>query len=80
MAKQIVERNQAFVEKVLQENEALLLAYEQIKQELAETKYALNNSRKETLKSMEPKIAQLLDNHKIDLTKQKEVLEAKYEA
>ena len=80
MAKKIVERNQAFVEKVLNENEQLLLAYDQLKQELAETKFALNNSRKETIKSMEPKIAQLLENHKSELAKQKEILEAKHEA
>ncbi|EAY16737.1 hypothetical protein TVAG_067420 [Trichomonas vaginalis G3] len=80
MAKQIVERNQAFVEKVIKENETLLLAYDQLKQELAETKFELNNCKKNTLKEIEPRIQKLLDDHKAELAKQKETISAKYEA
>lgn len=80
MAKQIVERNQAFVEKVIKENETLLLAYDQLKQELAETKFELNNCKKNTLKEIEPRIQKLLDDHKSEMAKQKETLTAKYEA
>lgn len=79
MAKQIVERNQAFVEKVLQENEQLLYEYEAVKQQLAEARYTINNLKRDTIKEMEPKIAQLLEEHKINLKKQEEALNLKFE-
>ena len=80
MSKAIVERNQAFVEKVLHDNEQLLLKYETLKQELNEAKYALQNSRTETIKSMEPRIKELIDEHKLEIEKQKNVLMARFEA
>lgn len=79
MSKVIVEKNQAFIDKVLHDNEQLLLKYEALKQELNETKYALQNSRVETIKSMEPRIKELIDEHKSEIEKQKNILTTRFE-
>lgn len=77
MAKAIVEKNQAFLDKVIRENKKLILTCAQLKQELSELNSTYSNCKKETLHSLEPKIQKLLEQHKINMEKQKKELQEK---
>lgn len=63
-------RNQDLLEKITQENEALVSVCRALKNELAEAQEALARCKSETLKSMEPKIQKILDDHKQSLHSQ----------
>lgn len=71
MAKAIVEQNQALLDKVIHDNEKLLLTRGKLKQELADLQKALANCKTETLQSLEPEIENLLKQHKANLENQK---------
>lgn len=75
MTKAIVEKNQAFLDKVIRENKKLILTCAQLKQELSELNTTYSNCQKETLQSLEPKIQKLLEQHKINMEKQKKELQ-----
>ncbi|KAK8854308.1 hypothetical protein M9Y10_016868 [Tritrichomonas musculus] len=75
MAKAIVEKNQAFLDKVIRENKKLILTCAQLKQELSELNTTFSNCKKETMHSLEPKIQKLLEQHKVNMEKQKKELQ-----
>jgi hypothetical protein len=63
-AREVLERNQALLDKATKENGRLLLLSGTMKKQLAEAQETLANCRSETLKAMEPKLQELLDDHK----------------
>lgn len=77
MAKAIVEKNQAFLDKVIRENKKLILTCAELKQELSELKFTFSKCKKDTLQSLEPKIQKLLEQHKINMENQKKELQEK---
>ena len=62
--KAAVARNQDLLDKVTKENEALVVVCRNLKDELAAAQEALARCKAETLKSMEPQIQKILDDHK----------------
>lgn len=57
--KTIVESNQTFIDKVIQENEDILNQIADLKQQISQTKLQINKIRTETKNSVQPKIAEL---------------------
>jgi hypothetical protein len=70
MAKNALARNQAFLDKVIKENERLVLVCATMKQKLSEAQDALSRCKAETLREMEPKLQKLLDDHQINMKNQ----------
>lgn len=67
----IIESNQIFIDKVIKENESLLNQISSLKQEISQAQLNINKLQAETMKSVEPKINQLIKSQKEELEKQR---------
>lgn len=76
MSRKVLQRNQAFLDKVISENEKLVQVYNTMNQDLAEINEQIAQCKAVTLKQVEPRIQKLLDTHKINLDKQKALYES----
>jgi hypothetical protein len=76
-AKDALVRNQAFLDKVVRENERLILLIGTLRNRLTVSKKALTNSRAEALRTLEPQVQQLLADHCENLQRQSRDYESK---
>ena len=65
MSKNAVQRNKQLASKVVGENKQLVAICDKLRQELAEAERSLSTCKSDVLKSMEPRVKKLLDDHKL---------------
>jgi hypothetical protein len=69
-AKDALARNQAFLDKVVKENERLVLLCATMKQKWADAQASLSRCKAETLRELEPKLQKILDDHQLNMRNQ----------
>ena len=78
-ARKLVETNQEQVTQVMNSNEAMISLANSLRSKLAATKAALEKCRQETLRQVEPKIQELIENQKLEIERQRQQFAQKIE-
>ena len=78
-SKEAIQKNQDLLEKVLKDNEDLLVLAETYKQQIEHAKFSLQKCQTETMQSIEPQVKKLLDEHQANLEVQNKEYKKKIE-